>query len=283
MRLLAAIYGYEITRPICINGLSIKPISEDPEVANRLARDLNAYRLTATVTGEALPEDLRLNLEGVLSFIEHLDVIMFPAWQFTEDGEPDVSHLPTTLGMQRRNSGGGTVVGRDVLFSTSREKFISLAVKKLNDNFFCDSTKFKSLFFKCIETFRQRSPFLEITYFLLYSGLESFARATQNDNTSRNSSTPIFNLLMSYGFDVHLENPTDLPRAISTYTHIRNALFHNGEFQKIVRLNESQVELKAVDYLFNLSMLVSLTILKVVGFDDGHINWDAWIDRQLFK
>jgi hypothetical protein len=283
MRLLAAVYGFEITRPICIGGLTIHPITEDPEAAQQHARDLNAYQLTATVTGESLPEDVRFNLEGVLSFIEHLDVVVFPAAQLVESVEPDASLLPKTLRMQRRNSGGGAVVARDILFPVAREKFAALAVQKLNDDSFCESTKFKSLFFKCIETFRQRSPFLEITYFLLYSGLESFARAVRSDATSRNSSVPIYELLKTYGFDVYLENPANLPRAISTYTHIRNSLFHNGEFQTTVRLNHLHVELKATEYLFNLSMLVSLTVFKAVGFDDGHVNWNAWIDRQLLQ
>ena len=28
---------------------------------------------------------------------------------------------------------------------------------------------------------------------------------------------------------------------------------------------------------------LNLVILKAVEFDDGHINWNSWIDRQPFK
>jgi hypothetical protein len=29
--------------------------------------------------------------------------------------------------------------------------------------------------------------------------------------------------------------------------------------------------------------LVGLVVIKATDFDDGHLNWNAWIDRQLFK
>ncbi len=31
-----------------------------------------------------------------------------------------------------------------------------------------------------------------------------------------------------------------------------------------------------------LSLLLSLLIMKHIGFDDNYINWDSWIDRQPF-
>lgn len=246
-----------------------------------MARDLEAYHLTATIVGERLPDEERFYLEGVLCFIEHLDVIVFPVNQLIENDEPSTSELPTILRKQRRNNGGGAVIGEDSFFRQSRSDFLNLAMMKLADDAFCQSTKFKTLLFKCVETFRQRSPFLEITYFLLFSGLESFARATLGDTTTRNAAKPIHRLLSSYGLSVLLDEPTNLPRSIATYTRLRNSLFHNSEFKAIVRMGGVDVQLDASSYLFHLSMLVSLTIMKAIGFDDGHTNWDAWIDRQL--
>ncbi|MFD2270572.1 hypothetical protein ACFS07_04035 [Undibacterium arcticum] len=75
----------------------------------------------------------------------------------------------------------------------------------------------------------------------------------------------------------------DLHRSISTYTRLRNALFHNSEFVVKVLVGGQQIELRLFDYLFNFSQLVSLVVLKAVDFDDGHINWNSWIDRQPFK
>lgn len=283
MKLLAAIYGFEITRSISFGTCCIEPITNSYDEAHRLARDLEAYHLTATLVGDALPEDERFKLEGVLCFIEHLDVIVFPAAQLIDDAEPSASRLPTILRRQRRNNGGGAVIGEDTFFRQSRSDFLALAMSKLCDDAFCKSTKFNILLYKCVETFRQRSPFLEITYFLLFSGLESFARASLNDTTTRNASKPIYGLLNSYGLSVLLDDQSNLPRSIATYTRLRNSLFHNSEFRATVRVGGSDIQLDASAYLFHLSMLVSLTILKAVGFDDGHTNWDAWIDRQLHR
>lgn len=283
MQLLAAVYGFEVTRTISYGSWRIEPITDSYDAARRLARDLDAYHLTATVVGEALPENDRFKLEAVLCFIEHLDVIVFPANQLVDNDKPVASRLPSTLRRQRRNNGGGAVIGVDAFFRHSRSDFLNRAMSKLADDVFCRSTKFNTLLFKCVETFRQRSPFLEITYFLLFSGLESFARATLGDTSTRNASKPIHRLLTSYGLSVLLDEPTNLPRSIATYTRLRNSLFHNSEFKATVRINGADVQLDASSYLFHLSMLVNLTIMKAIGFDDGHTNWDAWIDRQLHR
>ena len=266
-----------------IGGLEFEPITTDCGNAEDLARDLENYLLTGRVSGECLNEETLFRLEAVLSFIEHLEVLVSKPVETANSGEFVASDLPLVLATKRRNNGGGAVVGTDAFFPGSREKFIELALGKLGDDAFCKAKKFNSLFFKFVETFRQRRPFIEVTYFLLYSGLEAHARAVLNDQITRNSSVPISKLLESYGFNVYQNNTSDLPRSISTYTHIRNALFHNGEFQSVVRMNHVNVQLDLRKYLFNLSMLVSLTIMKALQFDDGHINWDSWIDRQPFK
>ncbi|MFC0349171.1 hypothetical protein [Undibacterium danionis] len=281
MRLLSAIYGFEITRPISYGSWRIEPIIDSPEQANTLARDPEAYNLTAIVVGDTFPENERFKLEGVLCFIEHLDVIVFPAIQLIDDAEPDASKLPRILRRQRRHSGVGAVIARDLLFHQSRTDFLTLAMSKLSDDEFCKSTKFNILFFKCIETFRQRSPFLEISYFLLFSGLESFARASLNDTKTRDAAKPIYSQLSSYGLNVVLEDLSDLPRSIRTYARLRNSLFHNSEFRHTIHIGNSEIQLDATTYFFHLSMLVNLTILKAVGFDDGHTNWEAWLDRQM--
>jgi hypothetical protein len=90
-------------------------------------------------------------------------------------------------------------------------------------------------------------------------------------------------LLQTYGLSVLLDDATNLPRSIATYTRLRNSLFHNSEFKLLVQIAGSPVLLDASAHLFHLSMLVSITIMKAVGFDDGHTNWDAWIDRQLHR
>lgn len=221
-------------------------------------------------------------LEAVLSFVEHLDVRVS---EIVDDGEaisrPHDFFEAAAIGGVRHN-GGGAVIGSDAFnpWRDSRQQFIDLALTRLADPAFCQETKFNSMFFKAVEVFRQRKPFLEISYFLLVSGLEAFARVSLK-NYKPGAATPIVKLLTGYGFKVYVERPAEPERAISTYLHIRNALFHQGEFTATVQGNSSQVTYDASAYLFHLSMLVTLTCMKAVGFDDGQVNWDCWIDRMM--
>lgn len=282
---IAALYGFEFTRAFSAAGLSFQPIESSHDAAKSLAREPRAHNLTGTVSAPNLSGETRYQLEGVLSFIEHLDVLVSePVSDAAALGRPE-KHFQRRIVGQARNNGGGAVVGSDAFnpHRESRQQFIELALNHLSDAAFCRRTRFNSLFFKCVETFRQRRPFLEISYFLLFSGLEAFSRALQNDYVTKNASVPITRALKSYGFKVYQDTPNHLPRSVSTYLHIRNALFHQGDFSATVQMNNSQVTLDSSEYLFHLSMLVSLTIMKAIGFDDGHTNWDCWIDRQLSR
>lgn len=281
MNVVCGIYGYQITHPIDLPDLRIEPRTSDHQQAKQWARDLDSYQLTAVLRGTSISGDLLFDLEAVLSFIEHLDVLISSPIKQTED-DP-FAQFPQSITTHRRNNGGGATIGEDAFFKPSRSLFISKALNRLQDQKFCEQTQFKALFFKCIETFRQRKPFVEVSYFLLYSGLESYARAVINDRSTRNASVPICKLLTDFGFDVQIDRPNDLQRAVSTYTHLRNALFHNSELTATINVNGTMVELKLFDYLFNITQLVSLVVLKAVNFDDGHINWNSWIDRQPFR
>jgi len=233
------------------------------------------------IVGDDIDDLLAFRLEAILSFIEHLDVIV------TDPIELGVSDpfeaFSATLPRHGRHDGGGAVLMSDVFFGNSRAGFIQSSLLHLEDESRASRTLFADLLFKSVETFRQRRPLLEVSYFLLYSGLEAHARAVTNDRNNRNASEPIARLLLGYGFDVSVERPTDLKRAVSTYTDLRNALFHNAQLEAQVNVNGRLVTLKLLDYYANLLLLVSLVVFKATPFDDGHINWNFWIERQPFK
>ena len=281
---VSAVYGFEFIRSFRAAGLDFIPASNDHVAAKHLARALDAYNLTGTVSAPSLDREDLYRLEAVLSFIEHLDVRVSETVSDEAAIAKPQDFFESTVVGGARNNGGGAIVGSDAFnpWRTSRQQFIECALTHLADEDFCRRTKFNLLFFKAVETFRQRKPFMEISYFLLMSGLEAFARASLNDYASK-AAVPITRLLSGYGFRVYEDNPGELARAMTTYLHLRNALFHQGEFSRTVQINTDQVTLDCSSYLYNLSMLVSLTCMKAIGFDDGHTNWDCWIDRQLHR
>lgn len=281
MQYICGIYGFAITKPFELSNAKIEPVGISSQESHDRARDELAYRLTATIRAESFKPLFLFNLEAVLSFVERLDVLVT---QPIPLGNSESCHtFPETALHRSRRSGGGATLPEDTWSGSSRAVFVDRAMNCLEDQAFCEATTFNTLFFKCVESFRQRRPFIEITWFLLYSGLEAHARAVQSDLASRNSSEPITRLLLSYGLNVFQDKPSDLPRSVSSYMHLRNALFHHGAREKVVNVNGTTVTLEMTRFLFNLEQLVALVILKAVKFDDGHINWDSWIDRMPFK
>lgn len=282
---VAALYGFEFTIPFSAGGLEFQPLHGDYSRARVLARDSSKHNLTGTVSAPTLSQDQLFQLEAVLSFIEHLEVLVSkPVNDIAAVNKPE-DHFELHVVTPGRHNGGGAVLGSDAFgaWRNSRSTFIGLALKHLADAEYCQRTRFNSLLFKSVETFRQRRPFLEISWFLLVSGLEAFCRASLADYTTKNAAVPITSVLKNYGFNVYQDDPANLPRSISTYLHIRNALFHQGDYSATVRMNDSEVTLDCLQYFFNLQMLTSLTVMKAIGFDDGHMNWDCWIDRQLHR
>jgi hypothetical protein len=274
------VYGYNITREIELPGLRIVPTDDDFSRVKDAARDLNEFRLTGIAYLDHPSDELVFELEAVLSFIEHLEVLITSPI-LCADSEV-TNQFPEHIAAHKRHNGGGAMLMADAFLPESRKDFIAKALDRLSDQAFCDSTQFRTLFFKCVETFRQRKQFLDTSYFFLFSGLESYSRAVTNDRTSKNVAVPICTALAQLGFDVSQDRPDELVRAVSTYAQLRNALFHNSELETEVNINGNVVRLKVIDYIFHISQLVALSVLKIVGFDDGHINWNSWVDRQPF-
>jgi hypothetical protein len=280
MQYVFPIYGFHITKPIVLGSTVIQPRTTDHQTAETWTRDLGTYHLTAVLIIEGATDQFLINLEASLTFIERLDI--FIGSGLPVDGNEPFSKFEVSVKTHRRSDGGGQMIGVDTFFPASRELFIKKILQKLEDEIFCESTQFKQLFFKCIEQFRQRRQFVEVSYFLLFSGLETFARSVEHDEES-DAEIPISKLLINYGFDVSINKPKNLVRAVSTYAYLRNALFHNSKFSITKKINNVEVTFSLFDYLYNITQLTNLVVLKAVEFDDGHTNWDSWVDRQPFQ
>ena len=196
------IYGFAFTQPFEAFGLKFEPIYTAPGHAERHARDLQLHHLTGTVSGDVLSDpECTYRLEAVLSFIEHLDVrLTDPSDDATVRADPHAAFVsPRNFG--QRHNGGGAVVNPDWFgpHRIARRDFIHQAMWHASDEALGEHTRFRLLLIKAAETFRQRRPFLEGSYFLLWSGLEAYCRQDQQDFKS-NAAGPISRSLPSFEF-----------------------------------------------------------------------------------
>lgn len=278
------VYGYECSRKMEFDSYTITPITTKHADAKRLAADQKRYFLTATLEFKEKqpPEVLRkllFDLEAVLSFIDQMDVIILahPARTVTQtDGDQKyiVAHP--------RNKGCGQVIISDCFETNSRKEFIVMALQKLEDDQHDRGKAFRTSFFREIEVFRGRTIIMDVTYYLLFSSLEALSRAFY-EKYDGSAAEQIAKLLKNYNFDVKQDNYADLKKGISNYTELRNALFHNGKTEKTLERDNRTINLKLVDFHDELWRLLPFVLIKYIGFDDGHINWNGWLDRNYFK
>lgn len=293
---VCGIYGYHITKPIDLpHGLKIMPLFQDHFEVSQRARNPHNYQLTAVLMGTSISDDLLSNLEAILSFVEHIDVLITSPKVQTDASFVDL--FQDTLTIRRHSDGEGSIFMDDTVSPNSRKMFILKTLdliqsQKLYKEGTPENTQFNVLFFKYVESFRQPRQFVDIKYFLLFSGLETYARKKYTSPRHESASVPICKLLKEYGFKVDGQEITGKPkenlhRTVATYAHLRNALFHNSELTyehnlKYKKRNKT-INLNMYDYLTNFKILISLVILKAVEFEDENTNWDSWIDLQPWK
>lgn len=279
------IYGYEISRLAELDGFKLMPLSENYAEVKRKASDLDSYHLTGflEIDESKFPDERSLifDLQGILSFIDQKNVIVSNSLREHETYQNLDEDYPLKLTALKRINGGGNVILGDAFNSDSRRIFIEMALAKLQQSDE-ENGAFRGALFKSIEVFKGSNSFIDVNYYLLFSALESLSRFHLDDYTN-NVSTPIAKFLESYGFDLSQDNTQELVKSISTYTHIRNALFHNGKLGCEININGKMVKIGISKYYSQFKMLISLVMLKYVDFDDGHINWNCWLDRMPFR
>jgi len=297
---VCGIYGYHITKSIELShNMKIMPRSENFEEVNEWAKNPNSYQLTAVLTGAEITTDLLFNLEAILSFIDHFDVLITsPEIQTNND---PFTQFQKSIMIRRKGKGGKETIRADNFYPTSRSSFILNALNRLQNQSLENDNRtsiqvppFNALLFKCVESFRQPNTFSDISYFLLFSGLESYARnwagskdlaaaeviyqfLTKDDNkfnVSRNLNPYENDADKARGikFDYH--------RSLPVYAANRNALFHNNEFTADINVNGLMINANFFEYLPHLLILVQLVILNEVGFDEDDICYKRWIHLQ---
>ncbi len=263
--------------------LSIHPVETGYTEARDLATDTDRFNLTGVVELNAADADLLFDLTAALTFCQQQWVILANGIE-REPGQALaqlIGGYPSRLDVPFSRPTQGAQVMSDSFEPASRRMFLEQCLARLSDHQFDHDTQFRSAFFRCVESWRLLQPFVDLTYYLDFGALEILARTAQQDFRAQ-VAPPITAFLQGLGFGVSQDNPGDRVRAVQTYVHLRNALFHNGRFEKTFNENGNDVTIQLNDYEGYLRRLVPDVLLKVMGFDDSHINWERWLDRQPF-
>lgn len=282
------IYGYEISVANELEGFKLVPYCDDYSSVKKLASDLDNYNLTGfleidddnKVTDEG---SLIFDLQAVLSFVDQKSVIITNSLHDDESYTNLGDDYPQVLTAYKRTNGGGGLILGDTFSRNSRRDFIAKALVRLSDKSDNSNESFRGAFFRSVETFRGSGGFIDVDYYLLFSALETLCRSYCGDYKTRNCSVPITKVLIEYGFDVSQNNPKELIKAVSTYARLRNALFHNSRLEWEGKIGNQMIVLRLTEYFSPFRRLVPLVIMKAIEFDDGHINWNSWLDRMSFK
>lgn len=285
MRYCFGIFGYEISKHTEFGNFILDPFTTNPTEAEKLSLDRKKFNLTAVGEIKNGPNRQALfDLAGALTFCQQQCVVVSNPYEFPDEIEVEeaktkfpgsyetTAHRPTT----------GALIQNDSFDPDGRQDFLKLCTEKLTDPVFEEKTNFRKAFFRNVESWRMSRQIIDFTYYLDFSALEILSRTILNDYTS-NVAAVACTLLNQNGFSVQQDNRNDRHWGMQTYAHLRNSLFHNGEFVKTFDENGNTITLKLNDYDDYLRRLLPDLLLKILGYTNDKINWNRWIDRMPFK
>ena len=118
---------------------------------------------------------------------------------------------------------------------------------------------------------------------MLFSGLETYVRKILNGTKASDTAKLLNQRLRAMDFNVYAFSASQPARSMNTYVSLRDELFHNSAFEATSKSGGIAKTYSLTEYFGHFAILMSLVVIKATEFDDGHLNWDAWFDRQLFK
>ena len=216
------------------------------------------------------------DLSGVLTFCQQQLVVVSNPYEFVDEMEFEEirNKFPKVHETTTSRPSTGALIMSDSFDPDGRLSFLSLCTEKLSDLAFEERTNFRRAFFRNVESWRLSRQIVDFTYYLDFSALEILSRTILNDYTSRVAAVTC-TLLNQNGFPVQQDNKIDRHLGMQTYAHLRNSLFHNGEFEKSFNENGNMITLKLTDFYDNyLRLLLPDLLLKILGYNNDKINWN---------
>ena len=262
------------------------PKTADFKEAESLAKNTNQFNLTAVgeIKGDPSREEL-FDLAGALTFCQQQWVVVSNPYEFPENTVPEqaIEKFPNIYENTNKRPSQGAIIIQDVFDHEARRNYLEICISRLRDQESEKITNFRKAFFRNVEICRMSSQFIDVTYYYDFSALEILARTFTQDYKTNNVAIIVAEFLNHYGFNVAQDNPPSRHLGMQTYAHLRNALFHNGSFEKSFQENGAEITIKLIDFASYLSRLLPDVLLKVLGYDDNHINWNRWQDLMPFK
>lgn len=213
-------------------------------------------------------------LEAILCFIEQKEVYIKNPLKAHEDYSNLDNDYPNSLGDRRYSP---TIILEEKYKKDSRKLFIEKAFNKLLNG----DPAFLTMLLKIELSINMTPSYADVTYFLLFSGLESFAREHYNIYTG-NINNILDKLFKEYKIDLK-ENHKDKKRNTLIYSKLRNTIFHNGKYTTKLNDSTTEQEINLVDYFCYFKKISNIVIFKYIDFDDNFINIDPFSKSGFIK
>jgi hypothetical protein len=272
------IYGFEFTLPITVETVTLVPLLSGSE-SERLAADPDEFHLTGygRINAAGSPGrdywQLVQTIAAGMTFVQQQHVRTTKLVEISAGNSVDdmirSKGIPPSFDLAMDRQGWGAVVMSDRYLPTSRSDILRLFVDRFKVEVKTDALR--KAVFRNIEICRLANSLVELHHFLAFSALEILGRNHTGDTKGRVARC-INQLLRHHGFD---SKEAD----IQGWATARNKLFHEG---LLVSTDKSGREIRLTDQLFALTQVLTDVILKELGSDDGHINWNRWKDRMAF-
>lgn len=303
-----AIYGFYFDRDFSFDGIYFKPLEGlSSQERKKIANDRYQHNLTGFINTKGIvSEDFIFKMQAVLSFVQQQDVVIIQ----------DINKsVPEYIKYDFERTGSAPFYSYSDLIEEIVEK---LYKKLLNSNDPCNkkdsndvfgkehNCEFSSLVYKVTEPFHMRKQFIELVYFLYFSGLEAFCKQYLNSYHpklySDKAPEAIGNALdflqipyvcvyldtSPYNLKASVKDEDFIKLSITTYSELRNSLFHSNKFsadviKSIKKINKKEYEKKEVkitDYDGFLLRLCNAVILKYIDIKNTRLDCSKWCTRS---
>jgi hypothetical protein len=270
-----------VPEPFELDNYSIIPCYSSSADTSELAKDHNNFHLTAI--GEckhSVSFDELYDLSGLLTYCQQQWVEISQLIEEKDNANSNniICELPKRLQFSYTRYHLGDLVQS----LRSKIELIDRCLVKLKDKNFEENTGYRKSLFRHVQTFKLIEPLMDVIYYLDFSALEIHVRIRRNDFDTNIAEVATHVLRDCYNLDVYQFDKNHRTASLQVYADLRNALLHNGQYERTKREDDEHFTYKLTDYCMFFRRLIPDVLLKAISFDDGTINWNRWLDRQPF-